>query len=373
MYDEGADDEVFGAHRRRDAAAAHASTHASRLPRPPSALRQGARTNAAATHQQQHGRPHSHTKGGRASPDLAATGGGERERTAPKKVIDYDVDLIALHDDLMRTKKQVAKAEEEKHQLNNRLMRLEQALRKKDREIDEVLVKGAQAAAGDSCASTFLYMKSERSMLDAMRKRAVDLERALSERDLELATLRASTKVSNVSELQTQSATYLGEARRLRLLLQQSREQLQHQMQSCQSQHSGNFQLLQARVDSLQTENERLSAQLASAVETAELLVVNNQALSAECEARAARQEALERASSAQQKKLAEQQQQLVVARDAAAKAAAAAHAAAGAAQQFARQHMQTGSPFASPTPKSPPVYAPNSTSVAARPTSPNQ
>ncbi len=59
-------------------------------------------------------------------------------------------------------------------------------MRKRDREFDEVLIKGAQAANGESCAGSFLYIKSERNLLDSLRRRATDLERVCAERDAEL-------------------------------------------------------------------------------------------------------------------------------------------------------------------------------------------
>jgi hypothetical protein len=144
-------------YEEEDLAASFASTQASRLPRPPSALRQGARTSVGGI------RPLSSTlKTSKSATTLrpAATGHAAADKShdkSAKKVIDHEVDLIALHDDLMKTKKQLAKAEEEKNILNNRLMRLEQSVRKKDREIDEVLVKGAQAAAGESCGTYCLF------------------------------------------------------------------------------------------------------------------------------------------------------------------------------------------------------------------------
>jgi chromosome segregation ATPase len=211
-------------------------------------------------------------------------------------------------------------------------------------------------------AGSFLYMKSERNLLESLRKRTTDLEKALSERDIELAALRQNTKFSKVNEMQSQSATYLAEARRLRLLLQKSHEQLQQQMLSCQTNHPANFQLLQARADTLTTENERLTAQLASAVETAEMLMSTNQALAHEVESHASHQAALEATNAAQQRKITEQQQQLIVARNAAAKAAAAAHAAAGVAQQFAQQHgqwPQSPTANASPVSQQPAVKSP--------------
>lgn len=65
-------------------------------------------------------------------------------------------------------------------------------------------------------------MKSERTLLESLRRRSAELEKQLVDRDAELASIRASLKFTRVNELQVQAQTYLTEARRLRALLDQS-------------------------------------------------------------------------------------------------------------------------------------------------------
>ncbi len=282
-----------------------------------------------------------------------------------------EVDVLRMHQDLMAAKKNLLRVEDEKNGayrylagtscrkqmlvvshfaflswharivpvMYNKMVRLEAAMRKRDREFDEVLIKGAQAANGESCAGSFLYIKSERNLLDSLRRRATDLERLCAERDAELAALRQSVKFARANETQVLAQTYLTEARRMRVLLLQSQEQLQQQIASCQTNHAGNFQLLQARATALQIENARLSAQLSNAVDTAESLMTRNQSVQAEADASAARLRDAEELTIALQRKIVDQQQQLLIARNAAATAAAAAQAAADVAQEQAIQY----------------------------------
>ena len=89
--------------------------------------------------------------------DDAGMMGGEHSRRAlamarhaAAAIESKGLDAIAVQDRLAATAKALKKCEDERNGFRNKCARLEAVIRKKDREIDEVLVKGAQAAAGDA-------------------------------------------------------------------------------------------------------------------------------------------------------------------------------------------------------------------------------
>ncbi len=61
----------------------------------------------------------------------------------------------------MAAKKQIQRMLEEQNQLKHKVARYEVTMKKKDRDIDEILTKGAQAAAGDSSGARTLHDRSD--------------------------------------------------------------------------------------------------------------------------------------------------------------------------------------------------------------------
>ena len=58
----------------------------------------------------------------------------------------------------MAAKKHIQRMLEEQNQLKHKVARYEVTKKKKDRDIDEILTKGAQAAAGDSSGAPLVCM-----------------------------------------------------------------------------------------------------------------------------------------------------------------------------------------------------------------------
>jgi hypothetical protein len=233
-----------------------------------------------------------------------------RARHAAAAIEAKGLDAIAVQDKLTQTTKELRKCEDERNGYKNKMQRLEALCRKKDKEIDEILVKGAQAAAGDAAvryplsptssfplyftlivalflcwqADSFLYLKSERSLTESLRQKTAFLEKQLSAKEEELATIKVSLKFTKFSETQSQLQIMTSEAKRLKSNLEQCEQRLHTQAEFLNSnnhQHSSgnvhaydnpiynveNWKLLHARVLALTKENETMAAQLNGSVE----------------------------------------------------------------------------------------------------------
>eukprot|EP00656_Telonema_subtile_P008949 TRINITY_DN14181_c0_g1_i2.p1 TRINITY_DN14181_c0_g1~~TRINITY_DN14181_c0_g1_i2.p1 ORF type:complete len:363 (+),score=171.99 TRINITY_DN14181_c0_g1_i2:413-1501(+) len=158
---------------------------------------------------------------------------------------------------ILTLKKQVAELEQERTMLKSRAQRSEAEVGRKERQLETML----QVSSGslDRKSVHFDKLKTDMSLLKALKAKNKALSRKLRDKEAELEGLKADSRYTRVAERDMQLQTYYKETVRLRQLLE---ERAEEQSLEEEEERGGaeREQVLEGRIRALRAENKELKA-----------------------------------------------------------------------------------------------------------------
>lgn len=149
-------------------------------------------------------------------------------------------------------------AGQENKALRAAAMRSDAQLRRAEREAEEAAAAGAILDVGGGQAAS----RSDGHAVKGLKAQVRDLQRQLRDKEAAMAELSGSSKSSRLRELQVQTRTYFGEARRLQALLDYSKQQKDGALAVLQQAHDEEMAAVQQQLQVLRSQSAALDDEL---------------------------------------------------------------------------------------------------------------
>jgi myosin heavy subunit len=128
-------------------------------------------------------------------------------------------DVETILDELSQTKKKYTAVKQDNVHMRTQVQRLTAQLKKRDKQIEEILRLKLQNIGADSSSAAsqkLEKLKQEMASIAKLSHKIRELETDLADKDEELKLLKSSMKYSLIKELQIEAQTYFNEARRMK-------------------------------------------------------------------------------------------------------------------------------------------------------------